>query len=86
MRAAIATLLSCLLTSAAAAQTPFAVGPVKAMPGTIEEGVITISPRSGDQGTTIPFSVIHGVKPGPVVALVAGTHGMEYTPILACRG
>src|SRR5215203_3733627 len=48
-------------------------------------GVITIRPRAGDQGTTIPFTVIHGAKPGPVLALVAGTHGMEYTPILALQ-
>jgi predicted deacylase len=85
MRAAITALSVCLFATAAAAQTPFTVGPVKAMPGTTAEGVITITPRDGDQGTTIPFSVIHGTKPGPVLALVAGTHGMEYTPILALQ-
>ena len=85
MRAALATLFTCLLTSAAGAQTPFTVGPVQAAPGTMEEGVITILPKAGDQGTTVPFTVIHGSKPGPVLALVAGTHGMEYTPILALQ-
>lgn len=82
---AIAILLACLFATPAAAQTPFTVGPVNAMPGTTAEGMITIPPRAGDQGTTIPFSVIHGAKPGPVLALVAGTHGMEYTPILALQ-
>ena len=85
MRAATATLFACLLSSAAAAQTPFTVGPVRAAPGTAEEGVINILPRAGDEGTSIPFTVIHGAKPGPVLALVAGTHGMEYTPILALQ-
>ena len=85
MRAAPAALIACLLASSAAAQTPFTVGAVRAAPGTAEEGVITILPRAGDQGTTIPFTVIHGAKPGPVLALVAGMHGMEYTPILALQ-
>ena len=31
------------------------------------------------------MSVIHGAKPGPVLALVAGVHGQEYTPILALQ-
>jgi predicted deacylase len=29
--------------------------------------------------------VVHGRKPGPVLALVAGTHGYEYSPILALQ-
>lgn len=85
MRAAIACVLVSLFTSAAAAQAPFTVGPVRAAPGTADEGVINILPRGGDQGTTIPFTVVHGAAPGPVLALVAGTHGMEYTPILALQ-
>jgi len=31
----------------------------------------------------IPVTVIHGARPGPVLALVAGVHGYEYPPILA---
>lgn len=27
--------------------------------------------------------MIHGAKPGPVLALVAGSHGTEYTSIIA---
>jgi predicted deacylase len=30
-------------------------------------------------------TVVHGATPGPVLALVAGVHGMEYTPILALQ-
>jgi len=33
--------------------------------------------------TKIPVTVIHGTKPGRVLALVAGVHGAEYPPILA---
>ena len=33
----------------------------------------------------MPITVINGAQPGPVLALVAGTHGMEYTPIVALQ-
>jgi len=41
--------------------------------------------RAGDDGTTLPISVIHGAGPGPVLALTAGVHGQEYTPVLALQ-
>jgi predicted deacylase len=40
-------------------------------------------PDGADKGTRIPVSVVNGARPGPVLALVAGTHGYEYTSILA---
>jgi hypothetical protein len=72
-------------TSAAHAQTPFTLGGVTAPPGTLASGTLRIAPRAGDNGTEIPFSILNGTRPGPVLALVAGTHGMEYTPILALQ-
>lgn len=39
----------------------------------------------GEDGTAIPVTVIHGARPGPVLALVAGTHGYEYPPITALQ-
>jgi predicted deacylase len=74
-----------LAASPAAAQSPFTLGGVTAAPGTLASGTLTIAPRAGDSGTEIPFSVIHGASPGPVLALVAGTHGMEYVPIVALQ-
>jgi hypothetical protein len=76
-----------LLTSAATswAQAPFTVGSVTARPGTTVSGTLSVPPRGGDQGTTVPFSIVHGTKPGPVLALTAGVHGMEYPPILALQ-
>jgi uncharacterized protein len=73
------------LGGTAAAQEPFRVGPVTAAPGTLASGAIDIPPRGGDAGTTIPISVVHGREPGPVLALIAGTHGMEYAPILGLQ-
>jgi hypothetical protein len=66
------------------AQQPFSVGPVAASPGQAASGLIAV-PAGIDEGTQIPISVIHGRRPGPVLALVAGNHGYEYTPILALQ-
>ena len=85
MRAFGVAILFVLFTSSASARQPFTVGPVTAAPGTTASGTIQIPPRAGDEGTTLPVSVIHGAKPGPVLALVAGVHGQEYTPILALQ-
>jgi predicted deacylase len=74
-----------LLATPARAQQGFTVGPVTAAPGTLASGELTVPARSGDQGTTIPISVINGSKPGPVLALTAGVHGQEYTSIIALQ-
>jgi uncharacterized protein len=87
MRVAVPVLfvLSLLSAATASAQSPFTVGPVSAAPGTVAAGALEVPARSGDAGTTIPISVIHGAQPGPVLALIAGTHGMEYVPIVALQ-
>ena len=79
------TLIALLWTTTAAAQAPFALGGVTAAPGSTASGTLRIAPRGGDAGSEIPFSIVHGVRPGPVLALVAGTHGMEYAPIVALQ-
>src|SRR5687767_4136117 len=70
---------------AAAAQQPLTVGGITAAPGTAVSGAIAIQARQGDEGTSLPVSVINGARPGPVLALIAGVHGQEYTPILALQ-
>lgn len=68
----------------ALAQDVLRVGDVSAARGTKSTGVIRI-PDGVDKGLEIPVSVIHGKEPGKVLALVAGTHGYEYTSILALQ-
>lgn len=63
----------------------FTLGTASAAPGTIASGALHVPARTGDSGTTIPFTIIHGTTPGPVLALVAGTHGSEYVPIIALQ-
>ncbi|MGH7480874.1 MAG: M14 family metallopeptidase [Longimicrobiales bacterium] len=84
---ALLALLAGLPRMAAAQAHPetFRVGPVTASQGELASGFLEIAPRPGDEGTRIPISVVHGVRPGPVLALVAGTHGAEVAPILALQ-
>jgi uncharacterized protein len=72
-------------TVPAAGQQPFVIRDVSAAPGAVAQGTMAIPPAGGDEGTTIPFTLINGSQPGPVLALIAGTHGMEYPPILALQ-
>lgn len=74
-----------VLCAARAHAQGFTVGNVTAQPGTIASGELVIDPVAPDTGTRIPFSIVHGSKPGPVLALVAGVHGQEYTPVLALQ-
>ncbi len=75
-------LLLCALLASASAQTSFTVGTATAAPGQKAFGVIEV-PAKADPGTSIPVAVFHGAKPGPVLALVSGSHGTEYASIIA---
>src|SRR5712692_8874174 len=72
----------CALTPAWAQNDVFKVGPIAAARGEARSGFLEI-PAGVDAGTQVPITIIHGAKPGPVLALVAGTHGYEYSPVLA---
>ncbi|MBI2466431.1 MAG: succinylglutamate desuccinylase/aspartoacylase family protein [Candidatus Rokubacteria bacterium] len=60
------------------------VGTASARPGESAGGWIDV-PDGVDPGTRIPVTVVHGARSGPVLALVAGTHGYEYTSLLALQ-
>jgi predicted deacylase len=74
----------CVAVGRAGAQ-PFTVGTITAQPGTTASGDLVVAAAAGDTGSRIPVSIVHGAKPGPVLALVAGVHGQEYTPVLALQ-
>jgi predicted deacylase len=73
------------LTSPLDAQTSFTIGSLVVGAGRTASGTLEIAARDGDAGSSVPFTIMHGVKPGPVLALVAGTHGAEYVPIIALQ-
>lgn len=63
-------------------KNPFRVGRIVASSGQAASGYLEV-PEGLDPQTVIPATVIHGVKPGKVLALIAGIHAYEYAPILA---
>jgi predicted deacylase len=79
-----ATVASLALTAGAHAQdgASFTVGTAKAARGQKAIGAIEV-PAGSDAALSIPVVVVHGAKPGPVLAVVAGSHGTEYASIIA---
>ena len=66
------------------AKPPLTAGSATARRGEAARGWIDVPDRA-DPGTRIPVTVVHGARPGPVLALVAGTHGYEYTSVVALQ-
>jgi predicted deacylase len=81
-RAALVAAAAVLVALTGFARDPLSVGSATARAGEKASGWIDVAAGS-DAGTRIPVSVVHGIKDGPVLALVAGTHGYEYTSIIA---
>ena len=82
MKARLAGALVLSAAAAAGAQDTLTVGGVTARRGEKQSGWMDV-PAGADAGTRIPVSVVHGAKPGHVLALIAGTHGYEYTSVVA---
>src|SRR5450756_1737501 len=76
-----------LVSVRANAQSAFTVGGVTAQPGTAMYGEIQVPARGADTGTIIPFSIVNGAKPGPVLTPVSYTHlrAHETRHDLVCR-
>ena len=60
----------------------FKVGTAAAARGTTAYGAIDV-PAGSDAALSIPVAVVHGARPGPVLAIVSGAHGTEYASIVA---
>ncbi|MGB6718012.1 MAG: succinylglutamate desuccinylase/aspartoacylase family protein, partial [Candidatus Acidiferrales bacterium] len=83
MRLAHLCLLVSLFTLVAQGQqSSFTVGSATAAPGETATGYIDV-PAGVDAALEIPVAVVRGAKPGPVLAIVAGSHGTEYASIIA---
>lgn len=84
MRITALPLLLCLALDLASisalAREPLTVGSASARPGQKASGWIDV-----DATTKIPVSVVHGAGDGATLALIAGTHGYEYTSIIALQ-
>lgn len=83
--AAVSTLLALFASEGGAhAQSPFTLGPFTAASGTVARERLAV-PSGSDASTFIPVTIVHGAKPGPVLAIIAGVHGSETTPIVALQ-
>src|SRR6187549_3208121 len=71
-----------LLAFAAPSPDSFTVGTARAQRGHTATGFIEV-PAGVDAATSIPVAVVHGARPGPVLAIVSGAHGTEYASIVA---
>src|SRR3974377_1074454 len=75
-------LTTALLFSMGVFAADVTVGTATAHTGQRATGFIQFS-AGVDAATNIPVIVINGAKPGPKLALVAGSHGTEYASIIA---
>ena len=76
-------LLLAMSVTAANAEV-FKVGAIEAPSGQLVSGFLPV-PAGVDEGSTIPVTIVHGASDGPVLALIAGTHGYEYPGITALQ-
>jgi len=72
------------MSGVAHAEVVAQLGPLRADPGQAVSGYLEV-PAQGDAGARIPVSLVRGSQPGPVLALIAGTHGYEYPGITALQ-
>jgi predicted deacylase len=87
MKSVLRLLLLMVCSGVAGAQVSdtsaaFTVGTATAKRGAVAHGELVVPPNS-DAGMSMPVAVIHGAKPGRVVAFIAGSHGTEYASIVA---
>jgi uncharacterized protein len=66
------------------AHPTFSVGTATATRGQKALGVLKV-PAGTDGGYDMPVAVVHGARPGPVLAVASGAHGSEYASILAVQ-
>ena len=82
MKQIICALASVVFAAQADTRQTFTVGTAKASRGQKVYGAIKV-PAGSDAGYDIPVALVHGARPGPVLAVVAGSHGSEYASIMA---
>lgn len=78
----LSVLMGLFTMSAAPGDQPFTVGTARAERGRTAIGYLEV-PAGADPATSIPVIVVHGARRGPVLAIVAGSHGTEYASIIA---
>ena len=85
-------LVFALVSSLVAAQSsnedlrgPFRLMQLEVAAGAKISGELLVYDGSDGVNTFIPVTILHGRKTGPVLSLIAGIHGSEYSPIVAMQ-
>ena len=69
----------------AALKTAFSLGTAHAVPGATAVGTLPVATGMDAREVTIPVCVINGSRPGPVVLVEGGLHGIEIATVEICR-
>jgi predicted deacylase len=81
----ILTLISLVVAHPVRGNDTIDIGGLSVPPGSSVAGMIPVPDTGDGVSTSIPVTVFNGAQDGPVVTLVAGIHGAEYSPILAMQ-
>ncbi len=69
----------------AALKATFSLGTAHAVPGETVTGTLPVATGMDAREVTIPVCVINGSRPGPVVLVEGGLHGIEIATVEICR-
>ena len=72
-------------SGAAELRKPFRLMQLEVPAGKRISGKLAIKGGSDGVETFIPVTIFHGREPGPVLSLIAGIHGSEYSPIISMQ-
>lgn len=81
----IASIICLLPAGTVLANDAITVGDLVVNRNSATAGSIDIPDAGDGVSTSIPVTVFNGANDGPVLALIAGIHGAEYSPILAMQ-
>ncbi len=82
---ALAMLLLVAPVFAQESNDSFRLGNFTIQPGSTLQDFLLVDGGNSDTGTVIPVTVHNGLYEGPVLTLIAGIHGSEYSPILSLQ-
>lgn len=69
----------------ASTATVFSVGTARAAPGETATGALAVAIGMDAREVTIPIGIVNGARPGPVVLVEGGLHGIEIATVEICR-
>jgi predicted deacylase len=72
-------------TAPLTAQSPFPFADTACAPGSRCRTHLVVPAAGGDSAVRLPVTIVHGARPGPLLAVTAGVHGGEYAPVIASQ-